>query len=95
VVKHALNRTAPQRPAPEPINETTILVAQADGKNAPMGETPVTLRLSNGKKRAEKKVAVVTAAYTLAPHIRTPEQVVAGFFGVVADMIRISRGTAR
>lgn len=73
-----------QKPAPEPINEAAILVAQADGKGVPMvRETPVeaTVRLSKGQKRAKKKEAVVTTAYTIAPHIRTPEQVVASFFG--------------
>lgn len=73
-----------QKPAPEPSNEAAILVAQADGKGVPMvRETPVEamVRLSKGQKRAKKKEAVVTTAYSIAPHIRTPEQVVASFFG--------------
>lgn len=72
-----------QKPAPEAVNEAAILVVQADGKGVPMirempAEAPV--RLSKGQKRAKKKEAVVTTAYTIAPHVRTPEQVVASFF---------------
>lgn len=73
-----------QQPAPEPNPETTILVTQADGKGVPMiRETPAeaTVRLSKGQKRTKKKEAVVTTVYTIAPHVRTAEQVVASFFG--------------
>lgn len=72
-----------QKPAPDPATEATILVIQADGKGVPMvRETPAdtTVRLSKGQKRAKKKEAVVTATYTIAPCVRSPEQVVASFF---------------
>lgn len=72
-----------QKPAPAREHEATVLVVQADGKGVPMvRETPAdtTVRLSKGQKRAKKKEAVVTTAYTIAPHVRTPEQVVASFF---------------
>jgi hypothetical protein len=58
----------------------SILVAQADGKGVPMvqpalGTTPV--RLGKGQKRTKKKEAIVTALYTIAPYVRTPQEVLA------------------
>ncbi len=58
----------------------TVLVAQADGKGIPMVQpsaerTPV--RLGKGQKRSKKKEAIVTSLYSIAPFVRTPEQVVA------------------
>lgn len=72
-----------QKPAPKPEDEGEILVIQADGKGVPMvRETPAAakVRLGKGEKRAKKKEAVVTGVYTIAPHKRTPEEVVASFF---------------
>jgi hypothetical protein len=69
----------------QPVLEATILVAQADGKGVPMifeedeaKAEPV--RLGKGQKRGHKKEAVVTSAYTIAPAVRTPEEVVASYF---------------
>lgn len=76
-----------QKPPPEPVLEATILVAQADGKGVPMileeanpkaKSDPV--RLGKGQKRGNKKEAIVTSAYTIAPAVRTPEDVVASYF---------------
>ena len=74
-----------QKPALQAMLQATILVAQADGKGVPMileaDETksePV--RLGKGQKRGNKKEAVVTSAYTIAPAVRTPEEVVASYF---------------
>jgi len=60
-------------------------VAQADGKGIPMileedkaKAEPV--RLGKGQKRGNKKEAVVTSVYTIAPAVRTPESVVASYF---------------
>jgi len=58
----------------------TILVAQADGKGVAMVQPPTTtppVRLGKGKKRTQKKEAVVTALYTIAPYVRTPQEVLA------------------
>jgi hypothetical protein len=72
-----------QKPAPDREQEAPLLVIQADGKGVPMvRETPAdtTVRLSKGQKRTKKKEAVVTTVYTIAPCVRSPEQVVASFF---------------
>ena len=72
-----------QKPAPDPESEASILIIQSDGKGVPMvRETSIEakVRLSKGEKRASKKEAVVTAAYTLAPVVRTPAEVVNSFF---------------
>ena len=72
-----------QKPAPTVADEAAILVVQADGKGVPMvRETPTVnkTRLGKGEKRSKKKEAIVTTCYTIAPRIRTPEEVVASFF---------------
>ncbi|MEW6206672.1 MAG: ISKra4 family transposase [Pseudomonadota bacterium] len=76
-----------QKPAPQPVLEATILVAQADGKGVPMileeaeeADQAAPVRLGKGQKRGHKKEAVVTSAYTIAPAVRTPESVVASYF---------------
>jgi hypothetical protein len=58
----------------------TILVVQADGKGVPMVQLPTRkppMRLGKGQKRTQKKEAVVTGLYTMAPDPRTPQEVVA------------------
>ncbi len=72
-----------QKPPPDPKDEAEILVVQADGKGVPLVlEKPAesTVRLGKGQKRGRKKEAIVTTVYTIAPHPRTPEAVVASFF---------------
>ena len=76
-----------QKPPPQPVLEATILVAQADGKGVPMileeDETKAKsepVRMGKGQKRGNKKEAIVTSAYTIAPAVRTPEEVVASYF---------------
>jgi len=77
-----------QKAPSTPIPGATILVAQADGKGIPLiledekeGEpTEKPVRLGKGQKRGRKKEAVVTSAYTIAPLIRTPQEVVNSFF---------------
>jgi hypothetical protein len=68
----------PETAAPTP--HSSILVAQADGKGVPMVQPPVAttpLRLGKGQKRTKKKEACVTALYTIAPYVRTPQEVLA------------------
>ncbi len=72
-----------QQEAPAVASEAPILVAQADGKGVPMvRETPVApkRRLGKGEKRGKKKEAIVTSCYTIEPHTRTPDEVIASFF---------------
>ena len=74
-----------QKPPPKPVLEATILVAQADGKGVPMiveedEDAPEPIRLGKGQKRGHKKEAIVTSAHTIAPMIRTPQEVVNSFF---------------
>jgi len=57
-----------------------LLVVQADGKGVPMVQPPAgarPVRLGKGQKRTKKKEAVVTSLYTIAPYVRTPQEVVA------------------
>jgi hypothetical protein len=56
------------------------LVAQADGKGIPMVQPSVdrsVVRLGKGQKRTKKKEAVVAALYSIAPYVRTPQEVLA------------------
>jgi len=72
-----------QKAAPPVNSEASILVVQADGKGVPMvreASTKPKTRLSKGDKRSKKKEAIVTSSYTIEPHSRTPEEVVASFF---------------
>lgn len=55
-----------------------VLVAQADGKGIPMVQPraePSLVRLGKGQKRTKKKEAIVTALYSIAPYVRTPQEV--------------------
>jgi len=77
-------RQAP--PAAE--DEAAILVIQADGKGVPIlrpvtaaaAEAAAPARLGKGQKRGGKKEAMLTAVYTIAPAVRTPEEVVESLF---------------
>ena len=71
-----------QKLSPQPVREATILVAQADGKGIPMilEDKPEPVRLGKGQKRGNKKEAIVTSAYTIAPATRTPQEVVDSYF---------------
>lgn len=68
----------PDPAAPAPLG--SILVAQADGKGVPIVQVatePAPVRLGKGQKRTKKKEAIVTALYTIAPYVRTPQEVLA------------------
>lgn len=68
-----------QPPAPAtPLALGSILVVQADGKGVPLVQPPLTdppLRLGKGQKRTKKKEAIVTCLYTIAPYVRTAQDV--------------------
>jgi hypothetical protein len=85
-----------QKAAPAPQTEAEILVIQADGKGVPLiydEPCPTTkpVRLGKGQKRGRKKEAVVTTVYTIAPHPRTPQQVVDSFFDPQETKTKVSR----
>lgn len=85
-----------QKPAPEPVQEATILVAQADGKGVPMileEEEVEPVRLGKGQKHGHKKEAIVTSAYTIAPVVRTPQAVVDSYFNL--EEVKFSVETQR
>jgi hypothetical protein len=72
-----------QRPPPSSASEAPILVIQADGKGVPIvraAPAAPKVRLGKGDKPGRKKEAVVTGLYTIAPYLRTPEEVVASLF---------------
>jgi hypothetical protein len=72
-----------QQPAPASASEAAILVIQADGKGVPMVRqvpSATKVRLGKGDKHSRKKEAIVTGLYTIAPHPRTPAEVVASLF---------------
>lgn len=84
-----------RKAAPEPQAEAEILVIQADGKGVPIiydqpsQANPV--RLGKGQKRGRKKEAIVTTVYTIAPHPRTPQDVVDSFFDQKGTKEKVSR----
>ena len=66
-----------------PATEAAILVAQADGKGIPMlpeNPQPMRVRLGKGEKLGQKKEAIVTSVYTIAPFVRTAEEVTISLF---------------
>jgi hypothetical protein len=72
-----------QLPPPPPASEAALLIIQADGKGVPMVRTTPAepkVRLGKGEKPNRTKDAVVTGLYTIAPHPRTPAEVVASLF---------------
>ncbi len=82
-----------QQAPPPPTEEASILVVQADGKGVPIlrrtggaAAAAPPVRLGKGQKHGGKKEATLTALYTIAPAVRTPEAVVESLF---------ARGTER
>lgn len=67
---------------------------QADGKGVPLKETTPAAqkaRKGKGEKSSRKKEAIVTSVYTLAPIVRTPNEVVESLFeGKQATALRAS-----
>lgn len=72
----------------------TIVVAQADGKGVPLVQPPAAttpVRLGKGQKRTKKKEAIVTALYTIAAYVRTPQDVLAALLHESAPHQREAR----
>ncbi len=66
-----------QRPAPNVSEEGSILVIQGDGKGVPLVRPAAAarkVRLGRGEKRNQKKEAIVTTGYTVAPYPRTADE---------------------
>jgi hypothetical protein len=71
------------RVAPDPSKTSSILVGTADGKGVPMRRPVKEPDLAGApveRKKGVKNMATVAAAYTVAPRVRTPEEVVASLF---------------
>lgn len=69
------------KPAPPPEEEGDVLVVTADGKGVPMhrpekAPPAVHRRRKKGEKATKKQMAYVGAVYTIAPWVRTAEDVV-------------------
>jgi len=72
-----------QQAPPPPLEDAPILVVQADGKGVPILRPTITVppvRLGKGQKHGGKKEATLTALYTSAPPVRTPEAVAESLF---------------
>jgi len=85
-----------EAPPPKALPQATILVVQADGKGVPMvKDEPVEpkIRLGKGQKAAGKKEAIVTCVYTLAPWVRTPQEVVDSLFKTKPDPYTTERAS--
>lgn len=77
-----------QQTAPAVADEAAILVIQADGKGVPMVKQSATgqkVRLRRGEARSRKKVANVTALYTIEAAPRTPKEVLQSLLGRKED----------
>jgi len=72
-----------QRTLKPPEETAGIVVGTVDGKGVPMVKEervePV-VRLGRGEKANKKRMATVAAVYTVAPRIRTPEEVTDSLF---------------
>ena len=67
------------RPTPETPASDTILVVSADGKGIPMtrqDSPPPEARRGRGEKKTAKKEATVTTVYTIAPYLRTADDII-------------------
>lgn len=71
-------------PAPEPDKEGPILVATIDNKGIPMvrpaDAPPAGAHRTKGEKANKKQMAALGCVYSVEPHERTPEELVATLF---------------
>lgn len=68
-----------QRETPAVGEHDRILVALADGKGIPMNREnspPPQARRGRGERKTAKKEAIVTATYTIAPYVRSAEDII-------------------
>ena len=72
-----------QRTPPDPAETSSILVASADGKGIPLWKPRLEPERAGApveRQKGVKQMATVAAVYTIAPRIRTPEQVTESLF---------------
>lgn len=73
-----------QQSAPEPELEGELLVVTEDNKGVPLVRPPEAPRpgahLTKGQKKNKKQMACVGCVYSVNPHVRTPEELVATLF---------------
>ena len=73
-----------QQPAPDPELEGKLLIVTEDNKGVPMVrpvEAPAPgAHLTKGQKKNKKQMACVGCVYSVDPHVRTPEELVATLF---------------
>jgi len=72
------------QPAPKPEDEAELLVVTEDNKGVPMVRpveaAPAGCHRKKGEKANKKQMACIGCVYTVDPHCRTPEEVVATLF---------------
>jgi hypothetical protein len=72
------------QPAPKPEDEGELLVVTEDNKGVPMVRpveaAPAGCHRKKGEKANKKQMACIGCVYTVDPHLRTPEEVVATLF---------------
>jgi hypothetical protein len=73
------------RPAPPPAEEGKLVVISADGKGVPIRHAADAAKIEehesrSGPKPDRRKMAIVGAAYTVNPYVRSPEEVVEALF---------------
>jgi hypothetical protein len=75
-------------PDPEPGSEAKLLVASADGKGVPLikeDAAKVAAFETAKKKPGNRKMTTVASVYSVDPHVRTAEEVVAALFREETD----------
>lgn len=72
------------QPAPKPEDEGQLLVVTEDNKGVPMVRpveaSPAGSHRKKGEKANKKQMACIGCVYTVDPHVRTPEELVATLF---------------
>lgn len=72
------------QPAPKPEEEGVLLVVTEDNKGVPMVRpveaAPAGCHRKKGEKANKKQMACIGCVYTVDPHVRTPEELVATLF---------------
>lgn len=73
-----------QQPPPDPAAEGEILVASEDNKGIPMvrlaSAAPAGAHRNKGEKANKKQMACIGCVYTVNPHIRTADELIAALF---------------
>ena len=82
-----------QRTAPVVGEQDSILVATADGKGIPMTRAdspPPQARRTKGQKKTAKKEAIVTALYSVAPYVRSSQDIIQALLSPTPELPRAS-----